>query len=145
VREANPLAYFKGLLSLLPKRVSLETQTEQTFSDDLPETRALLERSRRESEAQDAALVKNRSETSVRRSRPDNRQDWPEGSRNKPTQAVTDLLEAIGCDPIKGMARIAMDQSVNLSIRAQAFSELSASSHPSVKQSRCNPRSICRG
>jgi hypothetical protein len=54
---------FKGKLSVLPKDVSLAAQTEQTFSDDLPETRALLERIKRESEAQDAALVKNGPET----------------------------------------------------------------------------------
>jgi hypothetical protein len=38
VREENPLAYFKGMLSLLPEDVSLETQTAQIASDGLPET-----------------------------------------------------------------------------------------------------------
>ncbi len=47
----------------------------------------------------------------------------PKGSKNKQTLAVTDRLEALGCDPIAGMARIAMDESADLSIRAQMFEE----------------------
>jgi len=35
-----------------------------------------------------------------------------------------DRLEALGCDPIEGMARLAMDETVELSIRAQMFKEL---------------------
>jgi hypothetical protein len=35
-----------------------------------------------------------------------------------------DRLEALGCDPIEGMARIAMDETIDLSIRAQMFKEL---------------------
>ena len=46
------------------------------------------------------------------------------GTPNKRTQAVTEKLEALGCDPIEGMARIAMDDTVELSIRAQMFKEL---------------------
>lgn len=65
MQEESPLAYFKGLLSLLSKDVSLEAQTEQPGYGSLPETQALLERVSREIKAQDAALVKNRSETSV--------------------------------------------------------------------------------
>jgi hypothetical protein len=43
-REENGAAYFKGMLRLLPKDVSIETQSEQISSGGLPETRALLER-----------------------------------------------------------------------------------------------------
>jgi hypothetical protein len=43
---------------------------------------------------------------------------------NKRTVAVIDRLEALGCDPIGGMARIAMDETVELSIRAQMYKEL---------------------
>jgi hypothetical protein len=63
VRDENPLAYLKGMLILLPKDVSSETQTEQTPSEGFPETQAIIERIRRESEAQDAALDKNSPET----------------------------------------------------------------------------------
>ena len=46
------------------------------------------------------------------------------GTPNKKTAAVTETLEHLGCDPIAGMARIAMDETVELGIRAQMFKEL---------------------
>jgi hypothetical protein len=46
------------------------------------------------------------------------------GTPNKRTQTVTERLEALGCDPVQGMARIAMDETVDLSIRAQMYKEL---------------------
>lgn len=48
----------------------------------------------------------------------------PKGSKNKQTLAVTERLEALGCDPIEGMAKLAMDEKVDLGIRAQMFKEL---------------------
>jgi hypothetical protein len=39
------------------------------------------------------------------------------GTPNKQSQAVIDWLKALGCDPIEGMARIAMDETADLSIR----------------------------
>ncbi len=52
---------------------------------------------------------------------PDSR---PKGSQNQQTQAVVDRLEALGCDPIEGIAKIAMDETAELSIRAQMYKEL---------------------
>ena len=46
------------------------------------------------------------------------------GIPNRKTQAVIDRLDALGCDPIEGMARIAMDETAELSIRAQMYKEL---------------------
>jgi hypothetical protein len=46
------------------------------------------------------------------------------GTPNRKTQAVIDRLEELGCDPIEGMARIAMDETADLSIRAQMYKEL---------------------
>ena len=43
----------------------------------------------------------------------------PKGSKNKQTLAVSDRLDAIGSDPIEAMARIAMGEAADLSIRAQ--------------------------
>jgi hypothetical protein len=40
----------------------------------------------------------------------------PKGSKNKLTLEVLDRLEALGCDPIEGMARIAMDENTELSL-----------------------------
>ena len=45
------------------------------------------------------------------------------GTPNRKTQAVIDRLEALGCDPIEGMAKIAMDEKVEMSIRAQMYKE----------------------
>ena len=46
------------------------------------------------------------------------------GTPNKRTEAVAEILATIGCDPIGGMARIAMDETAELSIRAQMYKEL---------------------
>lgn len=46
------------------------------------------------------------------------------GTPNKRTQAVTKILATVGCDPIEGMARIAMDETAELGIRAQMYKEL---------------------
>lgn len=66
VRAENPAAYFKGMLSLLPKDVSLEAQIEQTPYGSMAATQALIEQVIRESEAQErrAALVNNNLKTS---------------------------------------------------------------------------------
>ena len=46
------------------------------------------------------------------------------GTPNKRTIAVEDKLAEIGCDPIKGMASIAIDTQNPLPIRAKMFAEL---------------------
>jgi hypothetical protein len=46
------------------------------------------------------------------------------GTPNKGTLAVAERLEAIGCDPIEGMARIAMDPETPIDLRAKLYSEL---------------------
>jgi hypothetical protein len=48
----------------------------------------------------------------------------PKGSRNKQNLAITDRLQALGCDPIEGLAMIAMNEGAELSIRAQMYKEL---------------------
>ncbi len=47
-----------------------------------------------------------------------------QGTPNKRTLAVTEKLEALGCDPIEGMARITMDEAAELSISAQMYKGL---------------------
>jgi hypothetical protein len=42
---------------------------------------------------------------------------------NAPRQ-FAERLEALGCDPLEGMARIAMGENAELSIRAQMYKEL---------------------
>jgi hypothetical protein len=52
VRVEHPVAYFKGMLSLLPKEHSIDSAVEQTLKvDGLSATAELLERIRAESSA----------------------------------------------------------------------------------------------
>src|SRR5215211_2789781 len=44
--------------------------------------------------------------------------------QNKKTQAVADTLAELGCNPIEGMAKIAMDESQSIQLRAQMYKEL---------------------
>ena len=46
------------------------------------------------------------------------------GAPNKRMLAVADKLEAFGCDPTGGMARVVMNGTAELSIRAQVYKEL---------------------
>jgi hypothetical protein len=46
------------------------------------------------------------------------------GTPNKRTLAVADKLEKLGCDPIKGMATIAMDENQPMQLRASMYREL---------------------
>jgi hypothetical protein len=46
------------------------------------------------------------------------------GTPHKATLAVAERLETIGCDPIEGMARIAMDIQTPIDLRAKLYSEL---------------------
>lgn len=46
------------------------------------------------------------------------------GSPNKRTLDVIDKLAALRCDPIAGMALIALDEKNSVEIRARMFSEL---------------------
>jgi hypothetical protein len=46
------------------------------------------------------------------------------GTPNKRTAEVGAKLAALGCDPIEGMARIAMDEANPIELRARMYSEL---------------------
>jgi len=46
------------------------------------------------------------------------------GTPNKRTAAITERLEAIGCDPIEGMAQLAMDSTNSPELRGRMFAEL---------------------
>lgn len=46
------------------------------------------------------------------------------GTPNRRTQEVRDQLEALGCDPIEGMARLALDPANSSELRARMYSEL---------------------
>jgi len=46
------------------------------------------------------------------------------GTPNKATQTVAEKLDALGCDPFEGMARIAMNEKNPIEVRARCYSEL---------------------
>ena len=55
------------------------------------------------------------------------------GTPNRRTVEVMDRLEALGCDPIEGMARIAMDMTTPVEVRARMFAELAGYVAPKRK------------
>ncbi len=55
------------------------------------------------------------------------------GTPNKASRAVAEKLEAIGCDPILGMASIAMDAKNSPETRGRYYSELAQYVHPKRK------------
>jgi hypothetical protein len=63
---------------------------------------------------------------------------------NKGTLAVAERLEAIDCDPIEGMASIAMDINTPIEIRSKLYSELAQYIAPKRKaiEHTGDPRAI---
>jgi len=55
------------------------------------------------------------------------------GTPNKATRAVAEKLEALGCDPILGMARIAMDEKNSAETRGRYYGELAQYVHAKRK------------
>ena len=55
------------------------------------------------------------------------------GTPNKRTLDVIERLDALGCDPIEGMARIAMDQGNSPELRGKMFAELAGYVAPKRK------------
>ena len=55
------------------------------------------------------------------------------GTPNKATLAAAEKIEALGCDPLEGMARIAMDKRNSPELRGRMFSELAQYMYPKRK------------
>ena len=55
------------------------------------------------------------------------------GTPNRRTQDIQALLTRIGCDPIEGMARIAMDTQHPVEVRARMYAELAGYVAPKRK------------
>ena len=57
------------------------------------------------------------------------------GVPNKRNSQVREMLAAMGCDPIRGMARIAMSKRKNVSVelKARMFAELARYCYPQLK------------
>jgi hypothetical protein len=52
------------------------------------------------------------------------------GTPNKATKSVAEKLDALGCDPIEGLARLATDDDNPVEIRMRCFIELAQYKHP---------------
>ena|SRR3989442_1928650 len=55
------------------------------------------------------------------------------GTPNKRTQDARELLEGLGCEPLAGMARIAMDEEQDIELRARMYAELAPYLYPRRK------------
>jgi hypothetical protein len=55
------------------------------------------------------------------------------GTPNRRTVEVLERLEVLGCDPIEGMARIAMNATTPVEVRARMFAELAGYVAPKRK------------
>ena len=55
------------------------------------------------------------------------------GTPNKKTQLILEKLTELGCDPIEGMARLAMNPSSAPELRGRMFAELAGYLHPKRK------------
>ena len=55
------------------------------------------------------------------------------GTPNKRTIEAMQKLNKLGCDPIEGMARIAMDESNSIELRAKMLSDLAPYVYPKRK------------
>jgi hypothetical protein len=55
------------------------------------------------------------------------------GTRNKLSLAVSERLTELGCDPIEGMAALAMDPRNPVELRGRMYSELAAYCYPKKK------------
>src|SRR3954451_24156929 len=55
------------------------------------------------------------------------------GTPNRRTTDVAARLEALGCDPIEGMARIAIDPANDIELRARMYTELAHYGAPKRK------------
>jgi hypothetical protein len=55
------------------------------------------------------------------------------GTPNRKTKEVSELLASLGCDPIQGMAEIAMNMEASLELRGRMYAELAQYVYPKRK------------
>jgi hypothetical protein len=55
------------------------------------------------------------------------------GTPNRQTREVNDILQSLGCNPIEGMARIAMNSRYSAQLRGRMFAELAQYVYPKRK------------
>lgn len=57
----------------------------------------------------------------------------PKGSQSKIRQEIRDMLDQLGCNPIRAMAMIAMDQANEMTIRVTCLKEVAKYYAPQLK------------
>jgi hypothetical protein len=62
------------------------------------------------------------------------------GSPNKKTIEAAEKLDALRCDPLEGMAQIAMDLTSSPELRGRMFAELAGYLYPKRKAVESSPR-----
>ena len=67
------------------------------------------------------------------------------GTPNRATADVIAKLEALGCDPIEGMARIAMDEGNSPELRGKMYAELACYIAPKRKAIDHSSDGVCQG
>ena len=55
------------------------------------------------------------------------------GTPNKQTDALMRKLRKLGCDPLEGLARIALDPQTDVALKVRCFSELAPYAYPKRK------------
>ena len=55
------------------------------------------------------------------------------GTPNRNTQAVIERLDNLGCDPIEGLARIALDPATTTDLKVRCLAELAQYAYPKRK------------
>ena len=55
------------------------------------------------------------------------------GTPNKKTQVLIERLEALDCDPIEGLVRIAQDEKISTELRVRCYAELAQYVYPKRK------------
>ena len=55
------------------------------------------------------------------------------GTPNKRTAEVRERLDALGCDPLEGLAKIAADPTIDIALRARCYADLLPYVYPKRK------------
>lgn len=55
------------------------------------------------------------------------------GTPNRKTHELAEKLQALGCDPIEGLARLAMEEKTAPELRVRCYAELAQYVHPKRK------------
>ena len=64
------------------------------------------------------------------------------GTPNRNIQDLIEALDGLGCDPIEGLARIALDPTTKLELKVRCFAELAQYVYPNRKATDMSLRKV---